>query len=403
MASPSHERESKQLLETELQTTLNVIPAYTWYANPSGGLTFVNKRQADYLGLPKDDPLRFGINIGAEWDSHIPLLHPDDHEETRRVWSTCLRTSSAGELTFRVRNAEGQYRWFLSRAEPLRASDGTLLYWIGVNLEIEERKLAEEGLRQSEERFRLVLESIGALVVAITLEGELEFVNQPVLDYFGKTIEQLKSWRTSGDILHPDDLASAIAVWRDSIDKGVSYDVDHRFRRSDGVYRWFHVRGRPQRDAQGSIIRWYALLTNIDERKKAEQEVEQQDVQLRKILDLTPQVIAVFGPRRERLFINRMGLDYFGLTLDEWRVTAHGAVGHPDDTKRTTAQWDRAMSSGSAFEIEARMRKSDGSYRWFLIRYNPVRDEEGKVLRWYAASADIDDRKRAEERLEQEN
>jgi formate hydrogenlyase transcriptional activator len=146
------------------------------------------------------------------------------------------------------------------------------------------------------------------------------------------------------------------------------------------------------------------LLTDIDERKKAEQKLEAQEVELRQILDLTPQLIAVFGPHyRERLFINRIALEYHGLTLEEWRNAAPGALGHPDDAKRVRAIWDRAISSGSAFESEGRLRKSDGSYRWFLIRYNPVRDEEGKVLRWYAASADIDDRKRAEERLQQEN
>src|SRR4029077_3712680 len=111
--------------EAQLQTTLNAIPASTWYAVPSGGLTFVNQRCADYLGLPKDHPLRFGIDTGAAWDSHIPLLHPEDHEQTRRVWSECLRTGRVGEVSFRARNAEGNYRWFLSRAEPLRANDGT--------------------------------------------------------------------------------------------------------------------------------------------------------------------------------------------------------------------------------------------------------------------------------------
>src|SRR6201995_1016825 len=75
MASPGHESESKRALEAQLRATLEVIPAYTWYALPSGALTFVNERHADYLGLPKDHPLRFGIDTGAEWDSHIPLLH----------------------------------------------------------------------------------------------------------------------------------------------------------------------------------------------------------------------------------------------------------------------------------------------------------------------------------------
>ena len=119
-------------LGAELQLALNLIPAHAWYAAPSGALTFLNERGSDYLGLPKDHPIRLGIDTGAAWDSHIPLLHPDDHEETRRVWSTCLSTGSAGQVSFRVRNVEGGYRWFLSRAEPVRASDGTLLYWIGI-------------------------------------------------------------------------------------------------------------------------------------------------------------------------------------------------------------------------------------------------------------------------------
>ena|ERR1700691_6285195 len=118
----------KQLsIEDQLRGTANVIPGHVWYATPSGALVFVNPRSANYLGLPKDHPLRFGIDLGGEWDSHLALLHPDDHEATRRVWSDCLRTGNAGEVAFRVRSIEGEYHWFLSRAEPLRASDGTLV------------------------------------------------------------------------------------------------------------------------------------------------------------------------------------------------------------------------------------------------------------------------------------
>jgi PAS domain S-box-containing protein len=136
--------------EARLRATLNMIPAYTWYAAPSGALTFVNERCADYLGLAEDHPLRFGSGTGAAWDAHIPLLHPDDREESRRAWSTCLSTGCAAELSFRVRNAQGNYRWFLSRAEPLRANNGTVGYWIGINLDIEERKQAEDAQRRAE-------------------------------------------------------------------------------------------------------------------------------------------------------------------------------------------------------------------------------------------------------------
>ena len=270
-------------LKAQLRATLDMIPAYTWYALPSGTLTFVNERYADYLGLAKNDPLRLGIQINVPWDTHIRLVHPDDHEATLKVGETCNRTGTAGQAAFRIRNSEGEYRWFLSRLEPLRSSDGTLLYWIGINLDIEELKRAEQ-LRET-----------------------------------------------------------------------------------------------------------------------AEEKIRDQELELRQILDFAPQLIAVFGSDRERLYVNRMALDYFGLTLDEWRATAPGAVSHPDDTKRVQAQWDRGMSSGCAFELEGRLRKSDGSYRWFLVRYNPVRDDQGEVRRWYAACTDIEDRKQAEERLQREN
>jgi PAS domain S-box-containing protein len=240
------------------------------------------------------------------------------------------------------------------------------------------------------------------------LEGELDFANQPVLDYFGKTVEQLQGWQTT-DVLHPDDLASAMAVWKDSIEKGLSYDVDHRFRRSDGVYRWFHVRGRPQRDADGHIVRWYNLLTDIHARKESEEKLRRSEAELRQILDLVPQVVAVFGPGGERLYANRLGLDDAGLSLEEWQQTPGNFVSfpafiHPDDRERVARTYsDNARAGGSAFELELRLPKPDGTYRWFLVRFNPLRDEHGQITRWYAAFTDIEDRKRAEDRLRSEN
>ena len=138
----------------QLQAILNVLPAYTWYAAPSGALTFVNKRTADYLGIPKDHPLRSGIDIAAQWDDWVPLLHPDDQEEARKHWSNLLRMGEGGEHSYRVRSAQGDYRWFLTRNEPLRASDGTLLLWVGATLDIEELKCTEQALRESEAKFR---------------------------------------------------------------------------------------------------------------------------------------------------------------------------------------------------------------------------------------------------------
>jgi PAS domain-containing protein len=193
----------------QLQATLNVIPAHTWYASPSGGLTFVNKRTANYLGLPKDHPLRFGIDVGAQWDAHLPFVHPDDRAETQENWSTRLRTGEGGEGSFRVRNAQGDYRWFRSRVEPLRASDGALLQWVGVNVDIEELMRAQEALRESERSARSALDGIAGLVSIFDRNGEFEAANRQVFEYFGRSLDWLKNWGTN-DAVHPEDLPHVV-------------------------------------------------------------------------------------------------------------------------------------------------------------------------------------------------
>src|ERR1700722_8141933 len=150
MADMRQHDPADSLFATQLQKTLNAIPAYTWYKLPSGVLAFVNERSGDYLGLPKDHPLRFGGDTDAAYDSHIFIVHPDDQGVARQSWADCLRTEAAVEASFRIRSAEGEYRWFIVRAEPLRSDDGTLLCWIGISVDIEARKQAEFYLTEGQ-------------------------------------------------------------------------------------------------------------------------------------------------------------------------------------------------------------------------------------------------------------
>jgi PAS domain-containing protein len=175
-----------------LQAILNVLPAYTWYAAPRGALTFVNTRTADYLGIPNDHPLRFGIDVGAEWDHSFALLHPDDREDARKYWSSRLRTGRGGEHNYRARSAQGEYRWFLTRMEPIRSSDGTLLLWIGATLDIEEL-MRSQALRESERSSRSALDGIAGLVAVLAPNGQLESANRQLFEYFGQPLEWLRT------------------------------------------------------------------------------------------------------------------------------------------------------------------------------------------------------------------
>src|SRR5262249_20181034 len=119
-----------------------------------------------------------------------------------------------------------------------------------------------------------MVDSIDGQIMTATPKGEVEFVNQQVLDYFGKSLEELKDWRNNNAI-HPDDFPQALALWMHSVETGEPYQFDERLRGADGAYRWFRVRGRCVPDAQGHVVRWYVLLTDIDEGKRAEAQVEQ--------------------------------------------------------------------------------------------------------------------------------
>jgi formate hydrogenlyase transcriptional activator len=144
-------------------------------------------------------------------------------------------------------------------------------------------------------------------------------------------------------------------------------------------------------------------VTDITEHKTAEGKIREQEAEFRQIVDLAPQLVAVYGSGLERLYANRMALDYQGVRLDEWRQMSVGSLTHPDDSERLEANWDHALASGAACEAELRLRKHDGTYRWFLARFTPMRDDEGQITRWYVACTDIEDRKQAEDRLRQEN
>jgi PAS domain S-box-containing protein len=260
-----------------LQAILNLLPAYTWYAAPRGALTFVNTRTAEYLGIPNDHPLRFGIDVGAEWDHSFALLHPDDREDARKYWSSRLRTGEGGEHSYRVRSAQGDYRSFLTRMEPLRSSDGTLLLWLGATFDIEELMRAQEGLRESERSARSALDGIAGLVAIMTPSGEVETVNRQCLEYFGRSLEEQRNWQIT-DMVHPEDLPQMLENFRRAIASEIPYHFEQRLRRFDGEYRWFETRGGAVRDDTGRIVRWYVLLTDVEDRIRALARLEQMQV-----------------------------------------------------------------------------------------------------------------------------
>ena len=264
----------------------------------------------------------------------------------------------------------------------------------------EEVTRLREALRESERNSRLLVDSIPGLVALLTSGGEVQFVNRQILEYTGQTLEELKQWGTN-DTVHPEDLPHVIHVFTQSIASGSPYEIVQRLRRSDGVYRWFQNNGFPLRDASGHIVRWCVLLTDIDERKRAEDALRESERESRLIVDSIPGFVAAFTPGGELEFVNRQILDYFGKTLEELKGWGTGGTIHPEDLPRVVERFTHSIASGEPFEFEVRTRRFDGVYRWFQSRGSPLRDTNGHIVRWYNLLIDIDDRKRAEAGLRQ--
>jgi formate hydrogenlyase transcriptional activator len=262
---------------------------------------------------------------------------------------------------------------------------------------------SEAALQESKECFRRIVDTIPGFVCTLSAEGEVELLNRQVLEYFGKPAEELKNWVAS-DAVHPDDRPRVIDAWRHSVETGQPYALEFRQRRADGVYRWFQSRALPARDTEGRIAKWYMLLTDIDDRKQAEEKLRQDEQELRQIVDTVAQLVVFLSPDGDALYANRFTLEYTGLSLEDLEANDFRArVFHPDDVERVREERRKALLRGIPFENEQRARRQDGQYRWFFIRYNPLRDEQGRPVRWYAAGIDIEDRKQAEERTLQEN
>src|SRR5262249_60631192 len=183
---------------------------------------------------------------------------------------------------------------------------------------------------------------------------------------------------------------------------GQIYEVEHRCRRADGVYRWFQVRGLPVRDTENMVTAWYLLLTDIDDRKKAEEALLSSERNLSLLINVIPTFIGVLRSDGFIVYVNQTVLDYTGLTLEDvQKEEFRSRIFHPEDVERLREERREALTRAVPFENEQRVLGKDGTYRWFLIRYNPLLDEQGQTDRWYVAAFDIEDRRQAEAQAKQ--
>ena len=264
-------------------------------------------------------------------------------------------------------------------------------------------KNAFEEIKQSEARLRKIIDTIPTLAWCGLPDASKEFFNKRWHDYTGLSPEEASGWGWKVTI-HPDDLEKLMDRSFKFIASEEPGEVEARMRRFDGEYRWFLFRAEPLRDEHGNVVNWYGTNTDIEDRKRAEEKLRQDEMELRQITDAITQTIMVLAPDGTGLYANQSMLDFSGLTMREvMAADFRTRFFHPEDVERLRDERRQALSRGVPFENEQRVRRRDGQYRWFLIHYKPLRNEQGQIIRWYATGTDIEDRKQAEEQIRSEN
>ena len=426
------------LAPTQLNDLLVVdaIPAHIWRAAPDGAIQFVNKQWIDYTGLSQDE------SQGWAWAS-TNVIHPDDLHGLLDTWQRVIAAGQPDEAEARVRRFDGEYRWYLIRAVPVRDESGALVGWFGTNTDIEDRKRAQ-ALLTGENRLLEMLaqgQELGPILngLCVMVEGLLSgsFVSIMLLN-----VEDQRLWYAATGSL-PSNYVNAFdgvevgptagscgtAAYRDApvivrdIDREPAWAPRRALASALGMHACWST---PIRSSDGQVLGTFAIVsrqpgvptafhdTVIAEvthlasvaitHTRSAAALRRSETEYRQIIDAIPQLIAALSTTGKVLYANKAVLEYSGLseqdlTADDFR----SRIFNVEDLDRLKEERQGGLERGVPFELEMRTLHHDGRYRWCLIQYKPLRDEQERIVRWYATGTDIDDRKRAEDRIKNEN
>jgi PAS domain S-box-containing protein len=272
-------------------------------------------------------------------------------------------------------------------------------------LDLTERKRVEDALREREvqlaearRELRQMIDTIPIPVASYSPDAKRDFVNAAWKQYTGLSDEAARGTEWSV-VAHPDHIAPGEKMWRDAFVTGEPWHTEERVRRADGQYRWFAIDRVAARDENGKIIKWYGTAYDIEDRKGAEEALRESEYKLRQIIETVPSHLWSADANFEPTRLNQSLLDYFGMGPEDFKHGGWQAFLHPDDLPETAKAISHAVQTGTSFQVVHRLRRADGEFRWHDARGEPMRDRQGNIIQWYGLSFDIDEAKKAEERL----
>ncbi|MEC4813402.1 MAG: PAS domain S-box protein [Scytonema sp. PMC 1069.18] len=378
--------------EERYRMVVENVPQMVWIGDPNGHVEYFNQRWLEYTGLPLHETL------GWNWQQ---IVHPEDWSQTLEIWTTGLRTGNPIEVQYRLKRFDGVYRWHIAQALPQRDTNGTIVKWFGTCTDVDECKRAEEGLRQSAARLRLFVESNVIGIQFGDIYGGLSEVNDAYLRILGYT---RKDFVTKGlrwtDITPPEYLTLDQAALTEAKQKGVCTPYEKEYIRKDGtrvpVLIGFALIGQRTEEA-------IAFVLDISELKRTQSALIESEKRFRHVTDTAPMMVWMSGTDKLCNYFNKPWLDFTGRTMEQELGNSWTEGVHQDDVQRCVESYVNAFDSRQDFQMEYRLQRFDGEYRWILDIGVPRFTPDGEFLGYIGSCFDIEDRKQAEAQIRQLN
>jgi PAS domain S-box-containing protein len=380
---------------SEQLSFVDALPIGISVLTPDGATVYVNQLALDRLGFTLEE---------VKGKGHLEqTCHPDDLPRILNERSTGLSKGVPFELEMRLLPKNGVYRWHLSQYNPLKDELGEIIRWYVTAIDIDDRKRAEQALKRSQ--FYL---NEGQRLAHL---GSWAF-NANGFDYWSPELFQIHGLDPRANpptveeylaLVHPEDREFMRQGIQKMLDDYLGFDFTKRIVRPDGNIRYVRCVGLPVAD--DAIFQGFVgTAMDVSDQAQLMENLRESAQDLRTITDTIRQPIVVLAPDGTMLYANRVALDNSGLTTDEVKERGFLARAfHPDDVERVREERRVGLLVGLPFELEMRSLSKDGQYRWQLIQYNALKDGTGKIIRWYVTATDINDQKKTEERLRNEN
>ncbi|HEX8505869.1 MAG TPA: PAS domain-containing protein, partial [Hymenobacter sp.] len=370
------------------------IAQLAWMADATGHIFWYNQQWYDYTGSTLEQMQGWG------W---MQVHDPARVEGVNERYLAAIKAGEPWEDTFPLRRHTGEYRWFLSRARPIRdAATGAVVRWFGTNTDVTELRQLQERLAAGEEELRIQAESIPQQVWTAQPDGTVDFYNHRTAAYLGVAMEKngAAHWLS---FVHPDDRAPMQARWEQAIASQRYYEAEFRLRRYDGQYRWFLGQAQARRAPGGQVVKWYGTNTDVHQQRQLQEEVLASQNRFQQLLETLPQMAWTSRPDGSVSYYNQRWYDFTGGTFEQLQDWGWERFVHPDDLPNTLRRWEHSLTTCEPFEAEHRWRNQQGVYRWFLARAEPIRDPEGAVALWVGANTDVHEFKQVQQQLEEQN